>query len=218
MQWLLLSLLLVVSNSKAQSSRQIRNFHQFLLTVKLMNLIVKTQTRIKPCLGFVVLGPIKTKQYKNYTQYNDRITLGQFIKYSIRCAYYHKIAPDSASARLAPVPVPGPVLACLLNCLAFIQHLRSSCSLPLTALLLAQHQHLHSFACACIGECFRLYLCLPRACACAFAAHNAALLHALSSALQGWILVNYPFRDNMLVAFALAFLPFALAGALCLRD
>ena len=191
MQWLLLSLLLVVSNSKAQSSRQIRNFHQFLLTVKLMNLIVKTQTRIKPCLGFVVLGPIKTKQYKNYTQYNDRITLGQFIKYSIRCAYYHKIAPDSASASASAQR--------LLTCLALIQLLRSSCSLPLTALLLAQHQHLHSFACACIGECFRLYLCLPRACACAFAAHNAALLHALSSALQGWILVNYPFRDNMLL-------------------
>lgn len=212
MQWLLLSLLLVVSNSKAQSSRQIRNFHQFLPTVKLMNLIVKTQTRIKPCLGFVVLGPIKTKQYKNYTQYNDRITLGQFIKYSIRCAYYHKIAPDSASASASASAQR------LLTCLSLIQLLRSSCSLPLTALLLAQHQHLHSFACACIGECFRLYLCLPRACACAFAAHNAALLHALSSALQGWILVNYPFRDNMLVAFALAFLPFALAGALCLRD
>lgn len=92
-----------------------------------MNLIVKTQTRIKPCLGFVVLGPIKTKSYKNYTQYNDRITLGQFIKYSIRCAYYHKIAPDSASASAQR----------LLTCLSLIQLLRSSCSLPLTALLLA---------------------------------------------------------------------------------
>lgn len=217
MQWLLLSLLLVVSNSKAQSSRQIRNFHQFLLTVKLMNLIVKTQTRIKPCLGFVVLGPIKTKQYKNYTQYNDRITLGQFIKYSIRCAYYHKIASDSASAKLAPVPALSAQRLSLLTCLALIQHLRSSCPLPLTALLLAQHQHLHSFACACIGACVCACACTC-ACSCAFAAHNAALLHALSSVLQGWILVNYPFRDNMLVAFALAFLPFALAGALCLRD
>lgn len=194
MQWLLLSLLLVVSNSKAQSSRQIRNFHQFLPTVKLMNLIVKTQTRIKPCLGFVVLGPIKTKQYKNYTQYNDRITLGQFIKYSIRCAYYHKIASDSASARLAPAP--GPVFACLLNCLAFIQHLRSACPLRLTALLLAKHSPLHSLACACIGACVCPCACTC-ACSCAFAAHNVALLHTLSSALQGWILVNYPFRDNM---------------------
>lgn len=207
MQWLLLSLLLVVSNSKAQSSRQIRNFHQFLPTVKLMNLIVKTQTWITPCLGFVVLGPIKTKQYKNYTEYNDRITLGQFIKYSIRCAYYHKIASDSARAQRLS----------LLTCLAFIQHLRSACPLRLTALLLAKHSHLYSLACACIGACVCPCACTC-ACSCAFAAHNAALLHALSSALQGWILVNYPFRDNMLVAFALAFLPFALAGALCLRD
>lgn len=184
MQWLLLSLLLVVSNSKAQSSRQIRNFHQFLPTVKLMNLIVKTQTRIKPCLGFVVLGPMKTKQYKNYTQYNDRINLGQFIKYSIRCAYYHKIASDSASAWAC---------ACLLNCLAFIQHLRSACPLRLTALLLARHSPLRSFTCACIGACVCPCACTC-ACSCAFAAHNAALLHTLSSALQGWILVSYPFQ------------------------